>query len=97
MGPAKACKLIFLGIVIDAKEAQVIGLIKLFVPAKHLQEAIHEMVRNLAGGPPMAIGIPKMMSYGAFLQRVRVHDLKHLYGRRLRAEGVEPGARDFLN
>ena len=49
--------------------------------ADELQEATHEMARNLADGPPIAIGISKMMVYQALETSLAVDSRLEFFGR----------------
>ncbi|MDA0978251.1 MAG: enoyl-CoA hydratase-related protein [Proteobacteria bacterium] len=98
VGPAKACELIFLGKIVDAKEAEAIGLINQLVPADQLQAVTDEMARNLADGPPIAIGISKMMIYQALETSLAVHSRLEFFGQdySFNTEDREEGIRSFL-
>ena len=98
VGPAKACELIFLGKMVDAKEAEAIGLINQLVPAEQLEEATHEMARNLADGPPIAIGISKMMIYQALETSLPVHSRLEFFGQdySFNTQDREEGIQSFL-
>jgi len=63
IGVAKACELMFTGKVIDAKEAEKIGLVNQVVPADRLEIAIKEVAFRLAKGPAMAIALQKISLY----------------------------------
>jgi 2-(1,2-epoxy-1,2-dihydrophenyl)acetyl-CoA isomerase len=59
VGPAKAKELIFTAKMIDAKEAEKIGLINKAVPADRLDNEVNTLAKQLAEGPTMAFGIAK--------------------------------------
>lgn len=63
VGFGKACELIFTGKMIDAKEAERIGMINQIVPAGQLAAATMEMSRSIAKGPSIAIGYAKTSIY----------------------------------
>ena len=59
VGPAKAKELIFTAKMIDAKEAERIGLINKAVPADELDNEVNMLAKQLAEGPTAAFGIAK--------------------------------------
>jgi len=59
VGPAKAKELIFTAKMIDAKEAERIGLINKAVPADELDNEVNTLAEYLAEGPTIAFGIAK--------------------------------------
>jgi len=63
VGIARACELVFTGRIIEAPEALAIGLLNRVVPAEELMPTTMEMAREIASGPPVAIGVSKRMLY----------------------------------
>lgn len=59
VGTAKALELIMLGDIIEAQEAQRIGLVNRVVPADQLHEETHKLALRLAQGPTLAHGLAK--------------------------------------
>lgn len=56
VGPAKAKELIFTAKMLDAKEAERIGLINKTVPADELDNEVNMLTKQLAEGPTVALG-----------------------------------------
>jgi len=98
IGPAKACELIFSGRIIGAEEAKEIGLVNQVVPAAQLQSATYEMAKSIAEGPPIAIGIAKMMVYQALETSLDIHGRLEFFGQDycFNTEDREEGVRSFL-
>lgn len=64
VGPAHACDLLFSGRVIDAAEAQAMGLVNAVVPHDELLPHVYERARELATlCSPRSIGIMKRLVY----------------------------------
>ncbi len=59
IGMGKACELILTSKMIDAKEAQEIGLVNQVVPASELAKTTYEMASNIAKLPPLAVQMNK--------------------------------------
>jgi 2-(1,2-epoxy-1,2-dihydrophenyl)acetyl-CoA isomerase len=60
VGMAKACEMVFTGRVLDAPEAERVGLVNRVVPAELLDSTTKELALSLAQGPSVAIGLAKM-------------------------------------
>ncbi len=63
LGIDRACQLIWTGDMIDAKEAERIGLVTMVVPHKELESATMELAEKLVKGPPLAIQRAKRIIY----------------------------------
>ena len=98
VGPAKACELIFAGKMIGAAEAKEMGLVNQVVPAAQLEEATNDLARSIADGPPMAIGVAKMMIYQALETSLAIHGRLEFFGQDFcfNTEDREEGIRSFL-
>lgn len=65
LGVPRALELIWTGDLIDAQEAQEIGLVRRVVPHEDLIPTTLEMARRLARGPTLAMGMAKRAVYKA--------------------------------
>ncbi len=64
VGFGKACELLLTGAVIDAREAESIGLVNRVVRHEELDAATDELVQKLAAGPPIAMRFTKQALHG---------------------------------
>ena len=63
VGVPRACELMFTGDIIDAKEAERIGLVNRVVPADELEERTMELALKLTGKSSFSIGMAKKSIY----------------------------------
>lgn len=73
VGPSMAAELLFTGDVIDAKQAEKLGLVSRVVPHDALLPAAEELAGRIAENPPLAL---RYMKEG--LRRARTGDLQEL-------------------
>jgi 2-(1,2-epoxy-1,2-dihydrophenyl)acetyl-CoA isomerase len=99
VGLAKAAELIFTGKVVDAKEAERLGLVNQVVPQDKLMEETMGLAAQLARGPTRAIGLAKRALYqGLELDLEGVLDLEaKLQSQLVRTEDFQEGVRAFLD
>lgn len=63
VGTGRACEMIFTGKIIDAQEADRIGLINRMIPPDELMGEARELAREIANGPAVAINMSKVAIY----------------------------------
>ena len=59
VGPARAAELLFTGDIIDAAEAERIGLVRAVVPHADLMAAAYDLAGRIAANPPLALRFMK--------------------------------------
>jgi 2-(1,2-epoxy-1,2-dihydrophenyl)acetyl-CoA isomerase len=98
VGIAKACELVFTGRIIEAPEALAIGLLNRVVPADELMPVTMELAKEIASGPPVAMGISKRMLYEVPRTDMMTHWQMNNYALEycFETEDREEGIRSFL-
>ena len=64
VGFGRASELLLTGAVIDAHEAERIGLVNRVVPHEELDAATNQLAQKLAAGPPIALRLTKQALHG---------------------------------
>lgn len=98
VGLSNALELMYSGDIIDAREAERIGLVSKVVAPEELMPAAREMAQRLGRGAPMAMKGLKELTYGSLEWPPSVHQQEN--GKRFRAlslsEDVKEGIQSFL-
>ncbi|HEY48973.1 MAG TPA: enoyl-CoA hydratase [Dehalococcoidia bacterium] len=98
VGPAKALELMMLGDIIDAREAERLGIVTKVVPHKELMNETMELARRLARGPSVAIELIKRGVYKSFSNDLEAQlDFETLAQRIcFQTEDFQEGIKSFL-
>jgi 2-(1,2-epoxy-1,2-dihydrophenyl)acetyl-CoA isomerase len=83
VGTAKALELMYTGDVIDAQQAERIGLVNHVVPAKELMPAVMKLADRIAKNPPIAVALTKRIAYHWLEQDLISHLEYEAYNQRL--------------
>ncbi|MFC1977052.1 enoyl-CoA hydratase/isomerase family protein [Chloroflexota bacterium] len=98
VGLHKALELMYSGEIIDAREAERIGLVSMMVPPEQLMPAAKEMADKITRGAPLALKGIKELTYGSLEWPPSVYAPEHLK-RALQtnqSEDCKEGARSFI-
>jgi enoyl-CoA hydratase/carnithine racemase len=98
LGIDRALLVSWTGDMIDAREAERIGLVTMVVPHDELPMATRELAERLAKGPALAIQKTKRAIYESLGQDLKTH-LEYVAARRaelLRSEDHKEGATSFV-
>jgi enoyl-CoA hydratase/carnithine racemase len=71
VGLAKAKEMIFLGDMIDAEEAERIGLVNRVVPREALEQEVNALALKMASAPTIAIGLAKRSIHEGLCRDIR--------------------------
>lgn len=71
VGLSKAFEMMYTGDLINADEAERIGLVSRVVPADDLMDAANELAARIAAQPPLAVELSKRMLYRGVIDKVR--------------------------
>jgi len=67
IGLPKTLELMLSGKIIDAREAEKIGLVNRIVPAEKLMDEAKELAGEMAKGPPLALGLIRQATYAGMV------------------------------
>ena len=98
VGMSKALELMYSGEIIDAREAERIGLVSMVVPPEQLMPAAKEMAAKISRGAPMALKGIKEETYGALEWPPSVYSGEHRkrYREVTQSEDAKEGIQSFL-
>ncbi|HEY48859.1 MAG TPA: enoyl-CoA hydratase/isomerase family protein [Dehalococcoidia bacterium] len=99
IGLPRACEFMFTGDIIDAEEADRIGLVNRVVPHDDLMKTAMELVEKIAKNPPLAVGIAKEAMNRALTETDIKEQLKYevsLQSKLLKTEDFMEAAKAFL-
>ena len=98
VGLSKALDLMYSAEIIDAREAERIGLVSKVVPPEELMPAAKEMARRLTQGAPLALKGIKELTYGLMEWPPSAHSKEtgDRFGAASASEDAREGIRSFL-
>ena len=98
LGISKALELMFTGDVVDAAEAERIGLVNRVVPHDDLMTVTRELARKIAEGPSVAIELMKRVAYMGLVQDLETQFNFESYAQRVctRTEDHKEGIEAFM-
>jgi len=76
VGVAKACEMILTGDMLDAAEAERIGLVNRVVPHDDLMKSARELAVKIAKNPPLAVAMAKADIYKAMEEKDLIKQMK---------------------
>jgi enoyl-CoA hydratase/carnithine racemase len=76
VGLAKACEMVLTGDMIDAAEAERIGLVNRVVPHDDLMKAARELALKITKNPPLAVAMAKADLYKAMAEKDLIKQMK---------------------
>lgn len=98
VGLSKACELMFKGTIIDAKEAERIGLVNLIVSPDELMKRAEEMAAQIAQNAPIALEWAKKIIYMGPNNSLESHLYLESAAQRIcsQSEDFKEGVRSFM-
>ena len=99
VGLSKSLELLFTAEMVDAHEAERIGLVSYVVPHEELMDRSLELARKIAAGPPVAIQLTKNVVYNSlgksFVEHLPAQWAATRTNFALARRDIEEGARAF--
>ena len=98
LGMSKALELMYTGDIINAREAERIGMVSKVVRASELMDSAKEMANRIAKGPPIAMQLIKRGAYKTLYERLEAQLEFESYGQNicLSTEDHKEGVRSFM-
>jgi enoyl-CoA hydratase/carnithine racemase len=98
VGLSKALELMYSGEIIDAYEAERIGLVTKVVPAEKLMPAAKEMAIKVSRGAPLALKAVKELTYGSleWPPSIHVEETRQRFVSTNSSQDCKEGIRSFL-
>lgn len=99
VGIAKACELIWTGDIVDAKEAERIGMVTKVVPHEKLREETMAFAKRIASGPNLSIRMAKQSIYEGLTTNnleYTLEKLAYIQDVLLRSDDHKEGVRAFI-
>ncbi|MBI2856729.1 MAG: enoyl-CoA hydratase [Chloroflexi bacterium] len=98
LGMSRALELMYTGDMVEAREAERIGLVSRVVPLDQLMETARGLAHKIAKGPPIAIELIKRAAYKALYERLEAQMEFETYGVRVceATQDHKEGIRSFV-
>ena len=98
VGTSKALELMFTGEIIDAAEAERLGIVSHVVPHNELMKVAQELAHKIAQQPPIAIELTKRIVYQSMIDDVAHHDVLESWAQQIcnQTEDCREAIRAFL-
>lgn len=98
LGMSKALELMYTGDIINAREAERIGMVSKVVRATELMDSAKEMANKIAKGPPIAMQLIKRGAYKTLYERLEAQLEFESYGQNIcrSTEDHKEGVRSFM-
>ena len=99
IGTAKACELMYTGDMINAAEAEKLGIVNKVVPHDELMNETMALAKRIANGPPLTIELIKRAIYKGLTENDLWHQIHyewHLQSLAIATEDFKEGVMSFL-